>query len=112
MPEARGMGFTMRAKVDADHAGDSITRRSRTGYLVYLNSSLVYWLSKKQISAKSSLFGSESCAMKLCCEYIRGLRYKLQMMGIPVNGPAYIYGDNQSVLFNTYIPDYNLNNKS
>ena len=28
------------------------------------------------------------------------------MMGIPVNGPAYIYGDNQSVLFNTYIPEF------
>ena len=77
MPEARGMGFTMRAKVDADHAGDSITRRSSTGYLVYLNSSLVYCLSKKQISIESSLFGSEFCAMKFCCEYIRGLRYKL-----------------------------------
>ena len=94
MPEARGMGFTMRAKVDADHAGDSITRRSRTGYLVYFSSLFVYWLSKKHISVESSSFGSEFCAMKLCCEYIRGLRYKLQMMGIPVNGPAYIYGDN------------------
>ena len=45
--EARGMGFTMRAKVDRDHAGDSITRRSKTGYLLNLNSLLVYWLSKK-----------------------------------------------------------------
>ena len=33
-------------------------------------------------------------------------------MGIPVNGPAYICGDNQSVLFNTYIPNSTLNNKS
>ena len=112
MPESRGMGFTMRAKVDAYHAGKSITMRSRTGYLVYLNSSLVYWLIKKNISVKSSLFGSEFCTMKLCFEYIRGLRYKLRMMGIPVNVPAYIYGDNQSVIFNTYIPNYTLNNNS
>ena len=47
MTEARGMGFTMRAKVDRDHAGDSITRRSKTGYLLNLNSLLVFWLSKK-----------------------------------------------------------------
>ena len=50
--------------------------------------------------------------MKQCCEYLRGLRYKLRMMGIPVEGPAYIYGDNQSVLANTTIPDSTLKKKS
>ena len=34
MPEPRGLGFKMRAKVDADHASDTVTRRSRTGLLV------------------------------------------------------------------------------
>ena len=37
-PPPRGLGFTIRAKVDADHATDTVTRRSRTGFLVYLNS--------------------------------------------------------------------------
>ena len=50
--------------------------------------------------------------MKQCCEYIRGLRYKLRMMGIPVEGSMCIYGDNQSVLANTTIPDSNLKKKS
>ena len=50
--------------------------------------------------------------MKQCCEYIRGLRYKLRMMGIPVIGPAYILGDNQSVLANTSNPDSMLKKKS
>ena len=35
--------------------------------------------------------------MKQCCEYLRGLRYKLWKMGIPVNGPCYIQGHNQSI---------------
>ena len=50
--------------------------------------------------------------MKQCCEYIRGLWYKLRMMGIPCQGPAYIQGDNQSVLANTSIPDSTLKKKS
>ena len=50
--------------------------------------------------------------MKQCCEYLRGLRYKLRMMGIPVNGPSYIYGDNQSVLANTTVPESTLKKKS
>ena len=80
-PAPRGMGFTMRAKVDAIHASDTVTRRSRTGFMIFLNSSLVYFSSKKQLSVESSTFGSEFIAMKQCCEYMRGLRYKLRMMG-------------------------------
>ena len=112
MPEPRGLGFIMRAKVDADHASDTVTRRSRTGFLVYLNCAPIYWWSKKQTSVESSSFGSEFIAMKQCCEYLRGLRYKLRMMGIPIDGPSYIYGDNQSVLANTTIPDSTLKKKS
>ena len=41
-----------------------------------------------------------------------GLRYKLRMMGIPVNNPCLIMGDNQSVLWNTTIPDSTLKKKS
>jgi hypothetical protein len=111
-PEPRGLGFTMRSKVDADHAADTTTRRSRTGFIVYLNCSPIYWLSKKQLSVESSSFGSEFCAMKHLCEYVRGLRYKLRMMGIPVEGPAYVFGDNQSVLANTTIPESILKKKA
>ena len=42
--------------------------------------------------------------MKEATEYIRALRYRLRMMGIRVEGPAYIVGDNQSVLANTTNP--------
>ena len=50
--------------------------------------------------------------MKQCCEYLRGLRYKLRMMGIPVNGLCYIQGDNKSVLANTTEPGSTLKKKS
>jgi hypothetical protein len=112
MPEPRGQGFVINAKVDADHASDTVTRRSRTGFIVYLNCAPVYWLSKKQTSCESSSFGSEFVAMKQCCEYLRGLRSKLRMMGIPCVGPAFIHGDNQSVLASCGIPDSILKKKS
>jgi hypothetical protein len=80
--------------------------------LVWINCALVYWVSKKQTSVESSSFGSEFIAMKECCEYIWGLCYKLQMMGIPCEGPAYISGDIQSVLANTTIPDSVLKKQS
>ena len=111
-PKSRGIGFSMRAFVDSDHAGDSVTRRSRTGFIIFLNSAPIHWHSKKQTSIETSSFGSEFVAMKQCCEYIRGLRYKLRMMGIPVGLPTYVYGDNQSVLSNTGLPHSVLKKKS
>jgi hypothetical protein len=50
--------------------------------------------------------------MKQATEYIRGLRYKLRMMGILVDEPAFVFGDNQSVLANTSAPTSTLKKKS
>ena len=69
-------------------------------------------MSKKQTAVETSSFGSEFTAMKACTEYLRGLRYKLRMMGIPCDLPAFIYGDNKSVLYNTSIPESTLKKKS
>ena len=76
------------------------------------NSSPIYYHSKKQASVENSSFGSEFIALKTCCEYIRGLRYKLRMMGIPVHLPIYIFEDNQSILKNSTLPDSVLQKKS
>ena len=50
--------------------------------------------------------------MKACCEYLRGYKCRLQMMDMPCEGPSHIYGDNQSVLCNTTMPDSTLKKKS
>ena len=97
-PEPLRMKFILQTYVDADHSGDRLTRRSRSGMLVFMNIAPVYWLSKKQTSVDTISFGSEFVAMKICCEYLRGLRYKLRMMVITVSNPLFIYGDNQFVL--------------
>ena len=65
--------FLVSARVDADHAGDTTTRRSRTGYIVYVNSAPVYWMYKKQNYVGTSSFGSEFSAMKHYCDYLWNL---------------------------------------
>ena len=39
--ERRTMGFTIRTKVNANHASDTVTQCLRTSFLVYINSALV-----------------------------------------------------------------------
>jgi len=45
-------------------------------------------------------------------ETMRGLRYKLRMMGVNLSGPSFYYGDNMSVVHNTTKPESTLKKKS
>ena len=111
-PEPRGKDIDLRMYVDSDHAGDKRTRRSRTGYFIFLNEAPIVWFSKKQATIETSVFGAEFVAMKQGMECLRGLRYKLRMMGVAISGPSYIYGDNMSVIHNTQRPESILKKKS
>ena len=77
-----------------------------------MNCALVQWCSKKQPTVESSVFGAEFVAMKHGIETVRGIRYKLRMMGVPISGPTYVYGDNMSVINNTQKPESMLKKKS
>ena len=111
-PDPRGKSVDLRMWVDSDHTGDKMTRRSHTGYFIFLNTALIDWLSKKQATIEGSVFGAEFVAMKTGVEALRGIRYKLRMMGVPLTGPTYIYGDNMSVIYNTSRPESTLKKKS
>jgi len=50
--------------------------------------------------------------MKASMERLTALRYKLRMMGIPVEDPSFMYGDNMSVINNTQTPESTLKKKS
>lgn len=63
-PPPRGKEVDIRLFVDSDHATEQKTRRSRTGFFIYLNMAPVDWLSKKQATVETSVFGAEFVAMK------------------------------------------------
>ena len=62
MPEPLGEGVHISCFVDADHAGNKITRQSHTGIITYLNCAPIIWFSKRQNTVESSTFGSELIA--------------------------------------------------
>ena len=112
MPEPLGGEVILGMFVDADYTGDRATRRSRTGFIIFLNEAPIYWFSKKQTRVENSVFGSEFIAMRTGLEVVQGIRYKLRMMGVPLNTPTYIYGDNMSVIYNTSRPESTLKKKA
>ena len=112
MPQPRGKPVQMTTYEDSDHAGDKLNRRSRTGVLMYCNRSPIAWKSVKQLSVETSSFGSEFTALRTAVELSLGFRYKLRMMGVPIDGPIYIKGDNMSVITNSSVPESMLKKKS
>ena len=66
-----------------------------------MNSALINWLSKKQAMIETSVFKAELVALKQGIETIQGIQCKLHMMGVPLSGPTYTFGDNMSVVHNT-----------
>ncbi len=111
MPEPRRRGMTVRCFVDSDHAGDKVTRRSQTNILIFCNRAPVIAYSKRQNSVECATYDSELCAMWQAIELVKSLRYKLRMFGIPVEGPADIFCDNESVFKNVSIPESVLSKK-
>ena len=84
-PEPRGTGVSLQMYVDSNHTGEKKTRQSHTGFVVFINGALIQWLSKKQATIKTSVFGAKFVAMKIRMESLRGLRYKLRMIGVPID---------------------------
>jgi hypothetical protein len=111
VPLPRGNCMSTHCFVDANHAGDTENRRSRTGMLLFCNSAPTIWFSKRQNSVEASTFGSEFTAMKNAVEMIEALRYKLRMFGVPIEGPTNIFCDNGAVCANTTRPESTLTKK-
>ncbi len=103
-----GKDIDLHMMVDSDHAGEKRTQRSRTGFIIFCNLAPIIWLSKQQATIEFSVFGAEFVAMKHGIKMLRGLRYKIHMMRIPLSEPTYIYGDNKSQVTNSTRPESTL----
>ena len=100
MPKPRGNVVRLTMFCDAAFAGDKKTRRSHTGIIFIIQGAPIVWYSKKQATVEASTFGSEFVALRVACEMNDALRYKLRMMGIPLDGPTNGFCDNEGVVNN------------
>jgi len=111
IPEPRGMPVDITCFVNADHAGNLVTRRLQMGILIFINKAPIVWYSKRQNTVKSSTFSSEFIALCVATDLIVALHYKLQMLGVPLLGPTNVFCDNQGMVNNPTLPESILSKK-
>jgi hypothetical protein len=111
MPIPRGKPVRTTTFEDANLMGDLITGRSTTGILHLVNQTPASWFCKLQNSVESATYGSEFVAARLATDQMMDLRYTLRMLGAPIDGKSYMFGDNQSILMSSTIPHSSLNKR-
>jgi hypothetical protein len=101
------MGLTLTASSDtslvaysdADWAGCPDTRRSTSGYCVYLGPSLISWSSKRQPTVSRSSAEAEYRAVANAVAECSWLRQLLQELHCPVPKATIVYCDNVSAVY-------------
>jgi hypothetical protein len=113
MPRPRGRPVTTTMFVDASHAANKKTRRSHSGFLLFVNRAPIFWFSKRQQTVESSTFSSEFIALRSGNEVAQYMRFKLRMFGVPIvkDHATNIFCDNESVVKNSMKIESILNKK-
>ena len=104
LPPPRGKAVRLTTFVDANLMHCKVTGKSCTGILHMLNQTPIEWFSKRQNTVETATYGSEFVAARQATEQIMDIRYTLRAFGVPLDGPAWMLGDNKSVITSSTIP--------
>jgi hypothetical protein len=85
---------------DADWAGDTVTRKSRSGYTLQLNLGPIEWYSKGQTITSTSSCMSETIAAVEAAKAIVSMRLLLYELGYEQPGSSRLYVDNEATVLN------------
>ena len=83
---------------DGDWVGCPDTRRSTTGWCMFLGDALISWRCKKQDRVSKSSTEAEYRAMSIACSEIVWLRGLLEELGFPQTTSTPLHADNTSVI--------------
>lgn len=91
--------FGITAYCDADWGEDTVDRKSRTGFLVYVGGTLVSWVSRKQSTLARSSTEAEYRAIATTTQEIEAVCSALIELGVEVPRPMVSLSDNLEATF-------------
>jgi hypothetical protein len=94
----RPSSLQLQAYADADWAGDPVDRRSTSGYVVFLGSTPITWVSKKQCTVSRSSTEAEYRSLASATAELYWIRMVLRDLGIFLSNTPVLWCDNLSAL--------------
>ena len=107
-PDPREKSAQTTSFCNANLVHDLVTGRLVSGILHFVNKTPIESFSEQQNQVETAVYGSEFMAGRIAVEQIMELRHTLMMLGIPIDGPAYLFGDNLSMITSSTIPSSSL----
>jgi len=103
-PTPKGRYVRTTTYKDANLMHNLVNGRSCSGVLHFINQTPLDWFCKRQAQVETATYGSEFVAARCAVEQIMDLRYTLRMLGVPILGQAWLFGDNKGVIQSSTIP--------
>jgi hypothetical protein len=104
IPEPLGKSIVLTTYVDANLYHDMITGRSVMGILHLVNQTPFDWFSKKQPTV-------ETVAARTATKQIMANRAAFRYLGVSIEGPTFLFGDNRSVIDSNTVPQSSLSKR-
>ena len=103
-PEPKGESVRLTHFWGANLMHDLTTGRSATGTPHMINQTPANWCSKRQLTVETAACGSELVAGQTAAEQVMDTHCTLRVMGVPIDGPSHMFGDNESVITSSMAP--------
>lgn len=91
--------WEIRAFCDSDYAGDKETRKSVTGFLIYVDESLVSWKSHAQRCVTLSSSEAEYVAISEVSAEILFVKQVMEFFGLKIDYPIIVRVDNVGAIY-------------
>ena len=90
---------------------DLLSGKAVTGVCTFYNKTPVDWYCKQQATSETATYGAEFLSVRKCFENIIDHRAYLCYLGKPVGEMDYVWGDNESMINSSTIPESKLNKR-
>ena len=98
-PKRKGLTWDLKGYCDSDFAGDTDTRKSVSGFVIYLCGAVIAWRSKGQRSVSLSSTEAEYMAISEVATEILYVAGILKFLGIPLEYPIIVNVDNIGAVY-------------
>jgi hypothetical protein len=98
MPPPKGKPVRQSEWFDANLQHDLVTSQLAMGTFHMVQNTVAGYSSKRQSTVETATYATEFIAGQTCLDEAIALRYKLRMLGAPLEGPIWMFGDNKSMI--------------